>query len=81
MIKSCGVDRWLGGLQDFSVSPSPLGTNWVLELIGTWFGLGQGVLGLSVWGRGLTIKRFDKLHLGCSCPDTEMKWQSFDQNP
>ena len=24
-----------GGLQDFSVSPSPLGTNWVLDLIGT----------------------------------------------
>ena len=33
-----------GGLQDFNVSPSPLGTNWVFELIGTW-----------VWGQGLTI--------------------------
>ena len=38
MIKSCGVDRWLGGLQDFSVSPIPLETNWVLELIGTLLG-------------------------------------------
>ena len=36
-----GRGRWvvvmevLGGLQHFSVSLSPLGTNWVLELIGT----------------------------------------------
>ena len=40
-----------GGLQDFSVSCSPLGTNWNLELIGTSLGLGQ-------WGfgpKGLTF--------------------------
>ena len=43
-------------LPDFSVSPIPLGTNWVLELIGTWFGLGLGGLGLRVWGQGLTIE-------------------------
>ena len=34
-----------------SVSPSPLGTNWVFELIRTWLWLG-----LKVWGQGLTIK-------------------------
>ena len=28
------------GLQDFSVSPSPLGTNWVFDLIWTWLRLG-----------------------------------------
>ena len=34
----------VGGLQDFNVRPSPFGTNWVFELIGTWFwikGLGR----------------------------------------
>ena len=25
----------MGGLQDFSVGPIPLGTNWVFELVGT----------------------------------------------
>ena len=35
----------LGGLQHFSVSLSPLGTNWVLELIGTWLGQVLGGFG------------------------------------
>ena len=34
-----------GGTKEFSFSPSPLGTNLVLELIGTWLGLGLGVFG------------------------------------
>ena len=33
-------------IQDFSVIPSPLGTNLVLELIGTWLGSGLGLGGL-----------------------------------
>ena len=33
MLKSYGGGGWLDCLQDFSVSPSPFGTN--LELIGT----------------------------------------------
>ena len=43
-----------GGLQDSSVSPSPLGTYWVSELIGTWLGLG-------LWGLGqdLTLCTFN----------------------
>ena len=32
----------VGGHQDFSVRPSPLGTNWVFELIEIWLGLGLG---------------------------------------
>ena len=32
-----------GGLQDFSVSPSPLGPNWVFDL--GWTGLGLGLWG------------------------------------
>ena len=32
----------VGGPQDFSVSPSSLGTNWVFEFFRTWFGLGLG---------------------------------------
>ena len=34
MLKSYGVVVMVvvGGLQDFSVSPSPLGPNWVFEL-------------------------------------------------
>ena len=31
-----------------------LGTDWVLDLIGTW-GWATGVLGLRVWGQGLTV--------------------------
>ena len=41
----CGVGGWCyvgGGLQDFSVSPSPLETNWVFKLI--------VFFGLKVWG-------------------------------
>ena len=38
---------------DFSVSPSPLGTNWVLELIETWLGLGLEVFGTKGFGTGL----------------------------
>ena len=34
-----------GGLHNFSVSPSPIRTNWVVELIGTCLGLGLGSLG------------------------------------
>ena len=33
------------GLQVFSVSPSPIETNWVLEFFGTWSGLGLGAFG------------------------------------
>ena len=43
MLKSYGVG-WGGGLQDFSVSPSPLGPNWVFELGWTrldWVGEGR----------------------------------------
>ena len=48
ILKSYG---WLGGgLLTFSVSLSPLGTNWALELNETWLGLGLGILGLRVWG-------------------------------
>ena len=36
---------WVGGLQDFSVSPSPLVPNWVFELGWTGLGLGLEVLG------------------------------------
>ena len=42
-----------GNLNDFSVSPSPFGTNWVLELIGTWMGLGLGGFGTKGLGPGL----------------------------
>ena len=39
---------WVGDPQDFSVSPSPLGTNWVFEL--GWTGLGLGLEGLGTKG-------------------------------
>ena len=45
------VHSWEGALQDLSVSPSPLGPNWVFEL--GWTGL--GVLGIRFWGHVLTI--------------------------
>ena len=46
-----------GGLQQLSVSLSPLGTNWVLELIGTWLGLGvEGFeTGLIIWNHLILI--------------------------
>ena len=44
-----------GGTHDFSVSPSPLGTNWVFELCWTGLGLGLEVLGIRVWEQGLII--------------------------
>ena len=46
----CGEWWWPTG---FSVSPSPLGTNWVLELFGTWLGFGLGVFGTNGLGTGL----------------------------
>ena len=52
MLKSCGV--W--GL---GVSQSPVGTNWVLKLIGTWLGLGQGVFETKGLGPGLNNYFFD----------------------
>ena len=39
-----GGGWWVGGLQDFSVSPRSLGTFWVFDLLGTWLGLGLGGL-------------------------------------
>ena len=53
--------RWVGvvmgwwPLYALSVSPSPLGTNWVFELGWTGLWVGRGVLGIRVWGQGLTI--------------------------
>ena len=55
MLKSLGVVV-VGGLQDFSVSPSPLGPNWVFEMGWTGFGLGPVVLEIRFWGQGLKIK-------------------------
>ena len=57
MLKSYGgwvvVVVVVGGLQDFSVSPSPLGPNWVFDL--GWTGLGLGLWGFwdKVLGTGL----------------------------
>ena len=42
-----------GGIEDFSVSPSLLGNNLVLELIGTWLGFGLGGFGTKTLGPGL----------------------------
>ena len=41
------------GIQNFSVIPSLLGTNLVLELIGTWLGLGLRGFGTKGLGPGL----------------------------
>ena len=46
----------VGGLQHFSVSPSPLGTNLVLELNETRLGLGLGGFGTKGLGPGLDNK-------------------------
>ena len=53
-----GGGGWVGGLQDFSVSPSPLGPNWVFELGWTWLGLGLGGFGTKGLGTGLEQKLF-----------------------
>ena len=42
-----------GGLQHFSVSPSPLVTYWVLTLVGSCLGLGLGGFGTKGLGTGL----------------------------
>ena len=46
------VHGWVGGLQDFSVSPSPLGPNWVFEL--GWTGLGIR-FGDMAWQYGIFV--------------------------
>ena len=47
-----GVGRWVGGgLQDFSVSPSPLWVNLGFKL--GWTGLGLGLEGLGTNGLGV----------------------------
>ena len=43
----------VGGPQDFSVSPSPLGTNWFFKLIWKRLGLGLGDLRTKGLGPGL----------------------------
>ena len=45
MLKSCGGWVVVGGLQDFSVSPSPLWVNLGFEVGWTGLGLGLGELG------------------------------------
>ena len=42
---------------DFSVGPGPLGTNWVLELTGSWLGLGLLGFGTKGLGTGLDNKK------------------------
>ena len=42
-----------GGLQDFSVSPVPLGLIWVLSWVGLGWGWALVVLGLKGFGTGL----------------------------
>ena len=55
MLKSYG---WVGGgIQDSSVSPSPLGTNWVFELGRTGLGLGVDGLGIGLDNKTRTIMR------------------------
>ena len=53
MLKSCGVVVVVvgGGLQDFSVSPSPLWVNLGFKL--GWTGLGLGLEGLGTNGFGV----------------------------
>ena len=50
MLKSCG-GWWVGGLQDFSVSPSSLWVNLGFKL--GWTGLGSGLEGLGTNGFGV----------------------------
>ena len=58
-----------GGLEQFSVSPSPL---LVLDLIGTWLGLGLGVFGTKGLGTGLDnrpgVDKVKSLRDGLSTP-------------
>ena len=51
MLKSCGGGWVVGGLQDFSVSPSPLWVNLGFKL--GWTGLGLGLEGLGTNGFGV----------------------------
>ena len=58
----------VSGLQDFRVSPNPLGPNWVLKLVNgqdlvrVWpRGFGQGGLGAKILKPGLDNFRFDKI--------------------
>ena len=53
----CASGYVVGGLQHFSVSPSPLGTNLVLELNETQLGFGLG------WTKGLGPGLDNMLHL------------------
>ena len=58
----------VGCLQDLSVSPIPLTTNWIFELIGTWFGLSLGGIGTNGLGLGLdnqNVAVLLKLHSHC----------------
>ena len=57
MLKSYRVVGWwvVGGLQDFSVSPSPLWVNFGFKL--GWTGLGLGLLGSGQGLRGLWLGR------------------------
>ena len=66
MLKSCGWVGGGGGLQDFSVSPSPLGPNWFFELGWNELGLSLGFFGISFWGQGLTML------FRCCCTNIEL---------
>ena len=44
---------FVGGPQDCSVIPSPLVTDWVFELVGTW--LGQGLCDFGTRGLGIGL--------------------------
>ena len=55
------VPLWVGGLKNSSVSPSPLGTNWVFEigLTGFWMDLG----GLGTKGSGTVLDNYTILNI------------------
>ena len=55
MLKSYGGWVVAYRILAFSVSPSPLGTNFGFELVGLGWGWALGVWGIRVWGQGLTI--------------------------
>ena len=48
-------DKQVGGPQDFSVHPRPLGIYLGFGLGWTWLGLGLAGFGTKIWGQGLTI--------------------------